>query len=112
MSQNGGLETSKLVNLMVGSQAKKDTKQNDIAPFAQFAAGIVDSSKTAQRSCLDLHSYKEKKLYPLNRIQVHALIYETAHFWSDQVVSYISACTKLFGCKCMHQYTKHLYAKL
>ena len=29
-------------------------------------------------------------------------------FASDQVVSYTSACTKLCGCKCMHQYTKHV----
>ena len=33
-------------------------------------------------------------------------------FWSDKVVSYVSACTKLFGCKCMHKYTKHLYVNL
>ena len=40
-------------------------------------------------------------------------LYTKKHIlWSDQVVSYISACIQLFGCKCMHQYTKHLYAKL
>ena len=40
-------------------------------------------------------------------------LYTKQHiFWSDQLVSCISACTKLFGCKCMHQYKKHLYFKL
>ena len=29
-------------------------------------------------------------------------------FVIDQVVTYISACTNLCGCKCMHQYTKHV----
>ena len=33
-------------------------------------------------------------------------------FLSDQVVSYICAWTKLFGIKCMHIYTKHLYVIL
>ena len=43
-------------------------------------------------------------LFP--RIHVHALIYETADFWNWKVVSFISACTNLFGDKCMHHYMK------
>ena len=42
--------------------------------------------------------YQKPTLLP--PIHVHALIYETAGFQSGQVVSYISACTKLFGDKC------------
>ena len=31
---------------------------------------------------------------------------EPPNFWDDKVVSYLSACTKLLGDKCMHHYPK------
>ena len=69
-----------------------------------------DVSECSEQRLAELQQNNQCTLSP--RIQVHALIYETAHFSSDQVVSYISACAKLFGCMCMYQYTKHLYVKL
>ena len=53
------------------------------------------------------------KLIPYHlRIQEQSLTYEAVHFRSDQFVSYIIECSKLFWDKCIHQSTRHGYVKL
>ena len=49
------------------------------------------------------------KMYPITPQSGACTYIKKQHiFASDQMVSYISACPKLCGCKCMHQYTKHV----